>query len=146
MTRVTNFGIKRTYLQAGFAADDTSSSVPTDQPSTSSNGAGTKANTENGALKSPDAGETVPRPKKKRKRTPMSKRDGYAAQRALEASLLNGEEPPQPTPAPVNEDQADNQKEPKPYNEMSKSAKKKKRNLDRKKKSMSHYSYSESGL
>lgn len=136
MTRVTNFGIKRTYLQAGFSGDDASNSLPADQPATSSKTAGAEPTTGNGTSEGADNGDTAPRPKKKRKRTPMSKRDGYAAQRALEAALLNGEEPPKPTPAAVNQNQDESTKEPKPYSEMSKSAKKKKRNLDRKKKSL----------
>lgn len=59
MTRVTNFGIKRTYVQAGFSAAD--------------------------AVEEPVAPEPAsdplpaPPPKKKRKRTKMSQRDGNKA-------------------------------------------------------------------
>jgi len=63
MTRVTNFGLKRTYLEAGFSNDETPSKEtalveqsPTDPGPTISS-------------------EAAP-PKKKRKRTPKSKRDG----------------------------------------------------------------------
>lgn len=68
MTRVTNFGLKRTYLEAGFHNDETLGKetalapggeqfpVRTHDPVTSS--------------------ETAPPAKKKRKRTPKSKRDG----------------------------------------------------------------------
>ncbi|KAF8800207.1 hypothetical protein BYT27DRAFT_7263108 [Phlegmacium glaucopus] len=65
MTRVTDFGLKRTYLEAGFSNDETSSkktalveqsTVGIHDPTASS--------------------EAAPPPKKKRKRTPKSKRDG----------------------------------------------------------------------
>ncbi|KAJ7046848.1 hypothetical protein C8F04DRAFT_211898 [Mycena alexandri] len=64
MTRVTNFGIKRTYVQAGFenaAAQETSVAEPA-------------APTEEAS--------TAPPPKKKRKRTKMSQRDGNKAKNA----------------------------------------------------------------
>ena len=62
MTRVTNFGIKRTYLEAGFSNDETPSTETVDKPS-------------NG-INDPSASSEVSPPKKKRKRTPKSKRDG----------------------------------------------------------------------
>ncbi|KAJ7774515.1 hypothetical protein DFH07DRAFT_102143 [Mycena maculata] len=61
MTRVTNFGIKRTYVQAGFSEPD--------KP----------------AVEEPVASEPnpeVPPPKKKRKRTKMTQRDGNKAKTA----------------------------------------------------------------
>ena len=61
MTRVTNFGLKRTYLEAGFSNDETPSKETT-------------------VVQQSPTGPTVPTevapPKKKRKRTPKSKRDG----------------------------------------------------------------------
>ncbi|PPQ89467.1 hypothetical protein CVT25_011993 [Psilocybe cyanescens] len=128
MTRVTNFGIKRTHLQAGFASDDNPNTISTSNVVASNDGSnGSSANANSDTVAAP--------PKKKRKRTPMSKRDGYAAQKAAEAALANGEERPAPAPAPVNT-QTNASTEPKPYSEMSKSAKKKKRNLDRKRKNV----------
>ena len=61
MTRVTDFGLKRTYLEAGFSNDETPSkkTALVDQSSTN-----------------PTASTEVAPPKKKRKRTPKSKRDG----------------------------------------------------------------------
>ncbi|KAJ7111578.1 hypothetical protein C8R43DRAFT_1041471 [Mycena crocata] len=62
MTRVTNFGIKRTYVQAGFseppAAEELVASVAP-EPSSET--------------------QSAPPPKKKRKRTKMSQRDGNKA-------------------------------------------------------------------
>ncbi|KAF7338244.1 hypothetical protein MVEN_02049700 [Mycena venus] len=66
MTRVTNFGIKRTYVQAGFsdtAVDSTSTEPVVSEPN------------ESEALPAPP-------PKKKRKRTKMSQRDGNKAKNA----------------------------------------------------------------
>jgi len=60
MTRVTNFGIKRTYLEAGLSNDETpNKEIALVEPSTA-------------GIHDP---ATQP-PKKKRKRTPKSKRDG----------------------------------------------------------------------
>lgn len=83
MTRVTNFGIKRTHVQAGFALDE---------PESASQAiAGTSTAPESN--KNEEAKDcSNPPAKKKRKRTPKSKRDGYAAQKATEAAALNGEE------------------------------------------------------
>lgn len=70
MTRVTNFGLKRTYLEAGFSNDETPSKeadliVP------------------GGEQSSTDPTPAAP-PKKKRKRTPKSKRDGNLTKNAAE--------------------------------------------------------------
>lgn len=64
MTRVTNFGIKRTYLEAGFSNDETPSkeTALVDQSST--------------GIHDPTTSSEAAPPKKKRKRTPKSKRDG----------------------------------------------------------------------
>ncbi|KAJ7709840.1 hypothetical protein B0H17DRAFT_1155692 [Mycena rosella] len=70
MTRVTNFGIKRTYVQAGFS--DAAAAAAVEQPVTAV---------------VPDA--EAPPPKKKRKRTKMSQRDGNKAKNAL----LEGADP-----------------------------------------------------
>jgi zinc finger CCHC domain-containing protein 9 len=68
MTRVTNFGIKRTYLEAGFSNDETPSkeTALVDQSSTVH-----------------ASSEAAP-PKKKRKRTPKSKRDGNLTKKDAE--------------------------------------------------------------
>lgn len=65
MTRITNFGRKRTFVEAGFSHDTTElhDIPPVDNAS--------KAPTEEPAVAVPA--------KKKRKRTPMSKRDGNGA-------------------------------------------------------------------
>ncbi|KAJ7632684.1 hypothetical protein FB45DRAFT_791855, partial [Roridomyces roridus] len=55
MTRITNIGIKRDYVQAGLDAPEPETSVP-------------------------ETETTVPPPKKKRKRTKLSQRDGYKAE------------------------------------------------------------------
>ncbi|KAJ7685248.1 hypothetical protein DFH06DRAFT_36213 [Mycena polygramma] len=64
MTRVTNFGIKRTYIQAGFSAEP-ADAIP--------------------LVASEPASEALPTPppKKKRKRTKMSQRDGNKAKNAV---------------------------------------------------------------
>ncbi|KAH9484877.1 hypothetical protein JR316_0001779 [Psilocybe cubensis] len=130
MTRVTNFGRKRTHLQAGFTTDDTPTTTQIDEPSTS-NGAmnNSNSNDANETLSAANADCAAPPPKKKRKRTPKSKRDGYAAQRAAEAALARGEEPPAPEP-----ETAVGSNESKPYEELSKSGKKKRRIQDKKRK------------
>lgn len=87
MTRVTNFGIKRTYVQAGFADAAAAVEVPV-------------------ASEPASEAQPVPPPKKKRKRTKMSQRDGN---KAKNAALQEGAEPtaetttpaaPAPKPAP----------------------------------------------
>jgi zinc finger CCHC domain-containing protein 9 len=60
MTRITSFGRKRTYLEAGFEADE----APIMQKTVV-------------AEPTPDPAEALPPKKKKRIRTPLSKRDGY---------------------------------------------------------------------
>ncbi|KAF8894327.1 hypothetical protein CPB84DRAFT_1816117 [Gymnopilus junonius] len=82
MTRVTNFGRKRTYVDAGFANEEDAKTAEQPQASTSA------ANTAEGVAN--DDAPAAPA-KKKRKRTPKSKRDGYAAQKAAEAAKLNGD-------------------------------------------------------
>ena len=77
MTRVTNFGLKRTYLEAGFSNDQTPSKetvsiVPEGGQSSTGNHDPTTSS------------EAAP-PKKKRKRTPKSKRDGNLAKNAAES-------------------------------------------------------------
>ncbi|KAF5328672.1 hypothetical protein D9619_011651 [Psilocybe cf. subviscida] len=116
MTRVTNFGIKRTYVQAGFAEPD-----DTPQPSGSTRTSNSELTSgENGSASAESLSATPA--KKKRKRTPKSKRDGHAAERAAEEARAKGEEPPAPTPAPVPENKTELSKR-KEY--------KKKRNLER---------------
>jgi len=62
MTRVTNFGgLKRTYQEAGFSNDETSKE------------------TASAGIHDPTASSEATLPKKKRKRTPKSKRDGNLA-------------------------------------------------------------------
>ncbi|KAF9530313.1 hypothetical protein CPB83DRAFT_834561 [Crepidotus variabilis] len=79
MTRITNFGRKRTHLEAGFAgslADDISATASI------SNEASTSAQTLDDLKNEARVIATEEPTKKKRKkriRTPMSKRDGYAA-------------------------------------------------------------------
>ncbi|KAJ6547627.1 hypothetical protein B0H19DRAFT_1033564 [Mycena capillaripes] len=87
MTRVTNFGIKRTYVQAGFSADAVEEPVAPEPTS--------------------EALPTPP-PKKKRKRTKMSQRDGNKAKNAAmqegDAEQTNTEPAPppaQPLPKPT---------------------------------------------
>ena len=88
MTRATNFGRKRTYVQAGFPEHETSHwhgpTVDTPQPESSTTAPKTNNLIENEPTQDAAA---APPPKKKRKRTPKSKRDGYAAQRAAEAGI-----------------------------------------------------------
>ncbi|KAJ7282944.1 hypothetical protein C8J57DRAFT_1433313 [Mycena rebaudengoi] len=88
MTRVTNFGIKRTHVQAGFG-----DATPTvDEPT----------------VPEPNGAELpAPPPKKKRKRTKMSQRDGNKAKNLLlEGSAEAAFDPsatappPKPRPAP----------------------------------------------
>ena len=70
MTRVTNFGLKRTYLEAGFSNDETPSketAVVQQSPT------------------GPTVSTEVAPPKKKRKRTPKSKRDGNLTKNAAES-------------------------------------------------------------
>ncbi|KAF9474709.1 hypothetical protein BDN70DRAFT_924446 [Pholiota conissans] len=97
MTRVTNFGRKRTYLQAGFSGDD-AQEEPTGSSSRSTNTASTSTVEPTNVTSQEPIGSDTPNPppKKKRKRTPKSKRDGHAAERAAETARLNGEEPPVP--------------------------------------------------
>ena len=75
MTRVTNFGLKRTYLEAGFSNDESKETalVTGGEPSPSK-------------IHDPsNPSSEAPPPKKKRKRTPKSKRDGNLAKVSVEA-------------------------------------------------------------
>ncbi|TFK44158.1 hypothetical protein BDQ12DRAFT_672490 [Crucibulum laeve] len=81
MTRVTNIGRKRTYVQAGFS---------TDQPETQKSTTQQTAN-ELKIQQNPESMEASAPPKKKRKRTPKSKRDGHAAEKAAAAAAAAGE-------------------------------------------------------
>ena len=72
MTRVTNFGIKRTHLEAGFSNDDTPSKEIAIEGQSSV------------GIHDPTVSSEAPPPKKKRKRTPKSKRDGNLAKNATE--------------------------------------------------------------
>jgi zinc finger CCHC domain-containing protein 9 len=77
MTRVTSFGLKRTYLEAGFSNDETPSKetaliVP----------GGEQTST---GIHDPTASSEAAPPKKKRKRTPKSKRDGNLTKNAAES-------------------------------------------------------------
>ncbi|KAJ7343423.1 hypothetical protein DFH08DRAFT_782044 [Mycena albidolilacea] len=89
MTRVTNFGIKRTFLQAGFS--DTVDVPAAETP----------------AAPAPNESEAlpVPPPKKKRKRTKMSQRDGNKAKNAalqegaVEGAAAETDVHTEPTPA-----------------------------------------------
>ncbi|KDR67577.1 hypothetical protein GALMADRAFT_258256 [Galerina marginata CBS 339.88] len=125
MTRATNFGIKRTHLQAGFAQEDGHIPEPADQRSGDVD-----------EVEGDGSYDTVaPPPKKKRKRTPKSKRDGYAAQKAAEAAKLNGDLVATSTANPERShaDGSQTEGEVKPTT-LSKSAKKKQRELVRKQK------------
>jgi zinc finger CCHC domain-containing protein 9 len=86
MTRATNFGRKRTYVQAGFPEHEASRSATADTPQPESSTTALKTNNLIGNEPTQDAAAAPPA-KKKRKRTPKSKRDGYAAQRAAEAGI-----------------------------------------------------------
>ena len=72
MTRVTNFGLKRTYLEAGFSNDETPSKETAGQEKPST------------GIHDPTASSEAAPPKKKRKRTPKSKRDGNLTKNADE--------------------------------------------------------------
>ena len=76
MTRITNFGRKRTYVQAGFSGADNDATlvqrnVPLDDPISNK-------------LADPESTHAQPPPKKKRKRTPKSKRDGHGTVKKVE--------------------------------------------------------------
>jgi zinc finger CCHC domain-containing protein 9 len=66
MTRITNFGIKRTYVEAGLSSNEKSVSEPTEPQEA-------VPRMEDSIARTGDVGQP---PKKKRKRTKMSKRDG----------------------------------------------------------------------
>ncbi|PPQ63729.1 hypothetical protein CVT24_004238 [Panaeolus cyanescens] len=92
MTRATNFGIKRKYVQAGFGQED-APAEPTNQAGPSTIQA-SEADTSSAPVENPPA-------KKKRKRTPKSQRDYYVPKepmkpkgkgKANEGGEENGEE------------------------------------------------------
>jgi len=86
MTRATNFGLKRTYVQAGFPEHEASQSTTVNIPQPESSTTALKKN-KTGLEPTQEDTADGPPPKKKRKRTPKAKRDGYAAQRAAEAGI-----------------------------------------------------------
>jgi hypothetical protein len=74
MTRITDFGRKRTYIEAGFASEPLNSE-PTPAPAAAPSAPG------------PATEDTAEKPaKKKRKRTPKSKRDNYGKDKPAAAS------------------------------------------------------------
>ncbi|KAF8070055.1 hypothetical protein FPV67DRAFT_998730 [Lyophyllum atratum] len=115
MTRITNFGRKRTYLEAGFSND------PQGDPSKSNAAIERSAQVEGG-------GEINAPPKKKRKRTKVSMRDGNTGVKAAEAAAELERRKAEAESRKTGEDG------PAP---LSKSAKKKKRDKDRKEKVLS---------
>ncbi|KAJ3510136.1 hypothetical protein NLJ89_g4847 [Agrocybe chaxingu] len=133
MTRITNFGRKRTYLQAEFAPDEPKPSTSSPTAISSHSRQQTYDENSHEALKD---SSTLPPPKKKRKRTPKSKRDGYAAQKAAEAAAAAGDGGSAVADPSINMDAgpSDMLEEPK---KSSKSAKKKIREKKRKEKFVS---------
>ncbi|KAF8971225.1 hypothetical protein BDZ97DRAFT_1651625 [Flammula alnicola] len=134
MTRVTDFGRKRTHLQAGFAEDDIPSNADVDIHQLSSTVLKTDHADQVEASTSQET--SVPPPKKKRKRTPKSKRDGYAAQRAAEAAKLNGEAA-EPQDQETEENKAEGSAGTNTEPTLTRIEKKKKRNLARRLKVLS---------
>lgn len=94
MTRITNFGIKRKYVQAGFGEDDPTPVMTVGEGSSTTLETGPGEGSKTADPQDP----SNPPPKKKRKRTPKSKRDGHAADRAAEAALNGDVVPSEPTP------------------------------------------------
>jgi len=88
MTRVTDFGRKRTYVEAGFPEQELSQNIEVESHTSQAGSSTAMLNANNvlGTEKNQDAA-AVPPLKKKRKRTPKSKRDGHAAQRAADAGI-----------------------------------------------------------
>ncbi|KAK7020560.1 hypothetical protein R3P38DRAFT_2970183 [Favolaschia claudopus] len=104
MTRVTNFGIKRTYVQAGFA-DVAEPAIPESEKPTVSE----------------PSGPLDPPPKKKRKRTKPSKRDGNKAKAVAEGNeetetnpAAQPETSPNTAPAPKSKSKTKKSKRVKP--------------------------------
>ena len=81
MTRVTNFGLKRTYLEAGFSNDETPSKEALIVPEGEESSTG---------IHDPKPSSEAAPPKKKRKRTPKSKRDGNLTKNAAESKGEEG--------------------------------------------------------
>lgn len=121
MTRVTNFGRKRTYVDSGIG--------PQTDPGTDSL-QDERANDDPPVEET--AAEAVPPPKKKRKRTKMSKRDGYAAERA---AIAGGDAGSESKDVDIEEKSGEVNEIVTPKPALSKSAKKKKREKERKTKS-----------
>jgi len=91
MTRVTSFGRKRTHLQAGFDNEpgaDLTNANPQSQSSGSIAGCASTTPQSNSQANNGEGSEAKPA-KKKRKRTPKSKRDGHAAEK-LRAAIAEG--------------------------------------------------------
>ena len=136
MTRVTDFGRKRTYLQAGFAND-----VDEHPAEGSASAKSLKSSETTYESNNSDLNASAPPPKKKRKRTPKSKRDGYAALRAAEAAArgevgdTEGGEAEAVKDLQSQSSASASTTTPKPG--ISKSLKKKKRNQERREKSAS---------
>lgn len=122
MTRVTNFGRKRTYVDSGLG--------PQADPETTYSLQDERANDDPTVEEA--AVEAVPPPKKKRKRTKMSKRDGNAA---AKAAIAGGDAGAKSQDVDIEEkgEEVNEIVTPKPA--LSKSAKKKKRERERKTKS-----------
>ncbi|KAF8149481.1 hypothetical protein B0H34DRAFT_667709 [Crassisporium funariophilum] len=88
MTRVTSFGRKRTYLEAGFAQDGPQAGASeSGEPRVELQLSGSNMT----GQADPNVPITAP-PKKKRKRTPMSKRDNYVPPNSIADIKGTGEE------------------------------------------------------
>ncbi|KAF9467430.1 hypothetical protein BDZ94DRAFT_1280427 [Collybia nuda] len=122
MTRVTNFGRKRTYVESGIGHQ---ADIEATQPDKITNVDPVPE----------EMTEAVAPPKKKRKRTKMSKRDGNAAAKATISSGGEGENSKNDVPEEKGEEGTSEIMTPRPT--LSKSAKKKKREKERKSKILS---------
>jgi zinc finger CCHC domain-containing protein 9 len=79
MTRITNFGRKRTHVEAGFAPEPAAELEQSNPPAPTA-----AALTEASTVDAPPA-------KKKRKRTPKSKRDNYGKDKPADAGATPAE-------------------------------------------------------
>ena len=127
MTRVTNFGIKRTYLEAGFSNDQ----APSNETALIVPG-GEKSSTGKH-----DPSEAAP-PRKKRKRTPKSKRDGNLTKNAAESKGDEGKNVKGDTDDATTVENGTTV----PATQAGKSAKRNKRNKERRNKSKSFAKHS----
>ncbi|KAF5385982.1 hypothetical protein D9615_002626 [Tricholomella constricta] len=118
MTRITSFGRKRTHLEAGF------SNNPPDGPEKI-----ITADTTSDGSKVEGSGETTAPPKKKRKRTKPSMRDGNTGVKAADAAAERERKKAEAEEARAQAAAGEGGDAP-----LSKSAKKKKRDKDRKEK------------